>query len=381
MGLKTWFRENFMEEPVEISISDWEKKFTETAIRELCFWACVKMVSSAISQCEFKTFLKHEEVEQDEYYRWNLSPNANQTSIELMNKMVYKLFEENEVLIVERSGQFFVADSFSKTSHGAAEDDFAQIKVGDTDIPKRKARDVIYFTLADNNVNKVVGQIYSSYKELFAAGTSYYKRVSGMKGILTIESTPSGTAEQREEMDKKLHESMKMFFEKPNSVFRVGRGQTFDVVDKNGSVTPSSRDVRNLINDIADYTATAFNIPSTLLTGEVENTANAVDQFLTFCIDPLAKLIAAAINKTIYTKEQFLSGCYIKIDTKAVKHVDLLSVATAVDKLIGSGAFCINDIRKVCGEETIDADWAKQHYITKNYSQIEEILKAVGGGG
>ena len=37
--------------------------------------------------------------------------------------------------------------------------------------------------------------------------------------------------------------------------------------------------------------------------------------------------------------EGFSKGTYLKIDTKCIKHVDLLSVANAIDKLIASGCF------------------------------------------
>ena len=73
-------------------------------------------------------------------------------------------------------------------------------------------------------------------------------------------------------------------------------------------------------------------------------------------------------------------GTYLKIDTKCIKHVDLLSVATAIDKLIGSGAFCINDIRKAVGDEPINEAWANQHFITKNYETVENALTALEGG-
>ena len=74
------------------------------------------------------------------------------------------------------------------------------------------------------------------------------------------------------------------------------------------------------------------------------------------------------------------SGTFIKIDTKTIKHIDLLSVATAIDKLIASGAFCINDVRKAVGDAPIEEPWAYQHFITKNYEAIDEILKALEGG-
>lgn len=67
-------------------------------------------------------------------------------------------------------------------------------------------------------------------------------------------------------------------------------------------------------------------------------------------------------------------------DTKAVKHIDLLDVATSIDKLISSGCFTINDIRRVCGEDEIDEPWANQFFMTKNYSAIEDIVNQLKGG-
>ena len=102
-----------------------------------------------------------------------------------------------------------------------------------------------------------------------------------------------------------------------------------------------------------------------------------MDQFLTFCIDPLTDLIAEEINRKRYGYQEFSKGNYIQIDTKAVKHVDLLSVAQSVDKLIASGVFTINDILDVVGNPRINEEWADQHFMTKNYETVAELLKPI----
>ena len=52
--------------------------------------------------------------------------------------------------------------------------------------------------------------------------------------------------------------------------------------------------------------------------------------------------------------------------------------------LISSGLFTINDILEIMGEPEIEEEWAKQHFITKNYATIQEVLKGIentqGGG-
>ena len=92
-------------------------------------------------------------------------------------------------------------------------------------------------------------------------------------------------------------------------------------------------------------------------------------------------MIQEEINRKRIGQVEYSKGTKIVIDTKTIKHIDLFSISTAIDKLIGSGAFCINDIRKATGDEIIDEDWAWQHWITKNYSSVEDLLKLITEGG
>ena len=57
-----------------------------------------------------------------------------------------------------------------------------------------------------------------------------------------------------------------------------------------------------------------------------------------------------------------------------------MAVATAIDKLISSGVFTINDIREVMGQPPIDAEWANTNFMTKNYATLEELMKSMQGG-
>ena len=98
---------------------------------------------------------------------------------------------------------------------------------------------------------------------------------------------------------------------------------------------------------------------------------------MTFCIDPLARLLEKEINRKRNGMAGFLAGNYVRIDTTAVKHIDIFDIATPVDKLISSGTYTINDIRRVIGESYIDEEWANTHFITKNYSTIQEFLESM----
>ena len=58
-----------------------------------------------------------------------------------------------------------------------------------------------------------------------------------------------------------------------------------------------------------------------------------------------------------------------------MKHIDIFDIATPIDKLISSGAFTINDILRIIGAPEIEEEWANQHFMTKNYSKIQDILE------
>ncbi|MPN50947.1 hypothetical protein SDC9_198587 [bioreactor metagenome] len=136
-----------------------------------------------------------------------------------------------------------------------------------------------------------------------------------------------------------------------------------------------------MVDDIYDFTGRGFCIPPALLKGDMANIGDVVDNYLTFCIDPLCDMLQEEINRKRSGYEGFRKGIYTKIYTNSIKHVDLLSVATSIDKLIGSGAFTINNILNLVGEEPIDEEFANSHFMTKNYSSIQDLLNSLDKGG
>ena len=75
-----------------------------------------------------------------------------------------------------------------------------------------------------------------------------------------------------------------------------------------------------------------------------------------------------------------MKGNYLKIDTGNIKHIDVIGKAAAIDKLIASGVYCVNEIRIMLGQPVIDETWAWEHFITKNYAGFESLLDTLKGG-
>lgn len=385
MGLISWLVDRFGS-PIPVSYNgdlfeEYEDLVGDIYIRELAFLSAVNLVANAVSKCEFKTFTKGKEEKGREYYLWNLEPNKNQNSSVFLHKLISKLYRNNECLVIDQNGQLLIADNFSRKPYALYEDVFTQVQIGDFTFDRSFAQsEVLYFNLTESDTKKVVDGLYNSYSKLITYSMKAYQKSRGTKGIFQYDTLPVAGTPERDAFDKLINEKIKKWLDGDSAALPLGRGQEWKELEKKTYSSESTRDIRALVDDISDFTARAFGIPPALLRGDVQDTSKAVDQLLTFCIDPLADMIQEEINRKRNGYAGFSQGTYLKIDTKTMKHVDLLSVSTAIDKLISSGVFCVNDIRELVGEPIIDEPWAYEHFITRNYMPFEEALKALKGG-
>ena len=128
-----------------------------------------------------------------------------------------------------------------------------------------------------------------------------------------------------------------------------------------------------MLDQIVVTVARAFNIPAALLKGDVSEIDKVTKNFLTFCIDPLCEMLNTEINRKRYGKNQIRKGNYIKIDTTTIMHVDVFEIAEKIDKLIASGMYCIDELRRKLGETELNTEESKKHWITKNYEDITTV--------
>lgn len=109
--------------------------------------------------------------------------------------------------------------------------------------------------------------------------------------------------------------------------------------------------------------------------GDVQDNSKAMDELLTLALDPLAGSLESEINRKKYGRS-VLTGSRCMVDTSHVKHVDIFSNATQIDKLVQSGTHTINMILRAMGQPQVDEAWADQHFITKITLQYRAFWKA-----
>jgi HK97 family phage portal protein len=388
VSIWTWLKDKFGGGSIPLSgdsldefIEDYALAVSDIYIREMAFWSATNLMANAISKCEFKTYLKGDEVKKEEYYLWNIEPNKNQNSSAFLHKLIAQLYRHNECLVIEQNGQLIVADSYSKKEYALYENTFTQVTIKDFTFDKTfKQSEVLFFQLNEVNMRNVVNGLYGSYAKLITYSMNAYQKSKGTKGIFKYDTVPVAGTPEREAFDKLINEKISKWLNSDNAALPLGRGQEWKENEKKTYAGESTRDIKAMIDDVYDFTARSYGIPPVLLKGDLANIGdNVVDVLLTFAVDPLIDTLQEEINRKRTGYSNFSQGTYLEIDSKSIKHIDLLSVSTAIDKLIASGAFCINDIRKLVGEQIIDEPWAWQHWITKNYSSIEELLNSLGG--
>lgn len=360
---------------------DWPEFFSlmdNVYIRELAFWTCVNKIANALSKCEFRTYYGGKEVRKAEYYLWNVEPNRNQNASSFLTKLIGKLYLNNEALVVEAAGQLYVADDYQKTVYALYDYQFSGVTVDNFTFEKTFYQsEVLFFQLNSVDMRRLVSLLHSSYNELLKYAVNAYRKSRGSRGVLDIDAQ----AQQEDDFSETLQELMtnyfKKFFESENAVLPLYDGYKYTELQSKTYSSESTRDIKALADDIFDFTARAFSFPPSLAKGDVQDTGKATDELLTFCIDPLARLLEKEINRKRNGLSGFQAGNYLRIDTTTVKHIDIFDIATPVDKLISSGVFTINDIRHLVGDPEISEEWANAHFITKNYSTIQDLLKSL----
>ena len=384
-----WLR-GTVADPVEVTCRELFQAAQEYQVRELSFWVCANMVANALGRCEFRTFRGDEEVMEREYYLWNVSPNVNQNSSAFLHKLVARLYQDNEALIVEALPRgdlrsLVVADSWEQREDlPSSQNEYRGVTVGDYQYryPIYESN-VLHLKLNHTNMKPVIDGLYQSYYRMVSAAIKAYTWGKGQHWKVHVNQLAQGDKDWTEKFQAMITAQVKPFLESDGAILPEFDGYDYENVSGKVGDVGDTRDIRNMIEDIFDFTARGFLIPSVLVNGTVEGTTDANTRFLTNCIDPLADQLQEEINRKRYGYEAWRRGEYLRVDTSSIIHFDMFANAANVEKLVGSGAFTINDVRRASGQGLINEPWANEHFMTLNISPMGEAarkLNAKEGG-
>lgn len=352
--------------------------------KEMAFYIATSYIANTIAKCEFKVYKNHKETKDELYYLLNVKSNPNDTASRLKNKLIQKLYYDGESLIFEHKNNLFCADSFNTDPYPLTGNIYTEISVNNETLRKSKKRtDVYYFNLENNKsfgkVKSLVDSMYEDYETLLSYAISAYKATNSEKYILELGNVQNGDKDFNEKFEKQIKDQLEKFVNNPRAVYPQFYGYKLNNILKSTGNT-NSDDIRNIKKDIMETVAEAFKMPVSMLYGNMTNVKDIISHYLTFTIDPIAKMISEELTSNSFSFAEWKNGCYIKVDTTSINHLDIFEIADKIEKTISTGIFSIDEIREKLGETPLNNDFSRKHFITKNYSTIDEFLKEMKGG-
>ena len=374
------FLNRFVGDDGNISLKTYSKDMKENIhYKTLATEASIRLISKTLSRAEFQTFDEGKETKKTNYYILNVEANKNKSASIFWQEVTRKLLSEGEVLILMQDTQLFLADSFDRKEYAFYENKYSNIVIDDYEIKEVKEEsEVIYLQDAISDISTAVNGLYSSYSKLISSSTKGYSNSKARKGKLKIPTNYSQRLQDGENLQEHISKLMGPFMDpEKDAVFPESNGLEYEEIaeSKGSKSNDSGRETKNFINDVFDFIALGFGIPPSLLKGDMADTKDALNNFLTFCINPLAKMITDEINRKMYGKKLYLENTYAKLDTSSIKAVDIRDIANSLELLTRTGSNTIDDNLRALGREPIGGDIGGMRFVTKNLDSIDNVLE------
>lgn len=352
----------------------------EIYFKEIALYTAISYIANAISKCEIKTYEKGIESKNEAYYKMNISPNENQNSSQFWHEVIEKMYYDGEALVVNIKDKLYCAEGYSTDIDPINGNKYNGVVIEGKQIPTSfKANEVYIFKLDNKKVKDIINGIYKNYGELIAHASKSYKKSNGSKYKVKMPNLKVGDEEFSEDFEAIIEEQLKKFIDSDNAVYTEYEGYELNDISPKNNIKDSS-DVINLRKDVFELVSQSFNIPLSLMIGNITNVNDVIKSFITFAVDPVASMMSEEItrkqeNDYATSYRAWKQGNYFEVDTSKINHIDILDVAEKIDKLISCGFMCIDEVRDTLDIDVLDTEFSRTHFITKNYDTIENRLK------
>lgn len=344
-------------------------------MKKLAIETCINMIARTISQSEFRFKKGKETIKDERYYRFNVKPNKNMTASMFWQTVIYKLVYDNECLIIKTDDDdLLVADDFMKNEYAIFEDTFSNVIVKEYEFKRTfKRSEVFYIEYGNEKLSGLIDSLFADYGELFGRLLEFQKIKNQVRGSLEIEAIMNKDKEAQEKLQSYVDKVLDAVSKKAVAVFPLQKGITYTEHSKDTGTKQSVDEINKVTDGFLEQVARALGIPVALLRGDMADIEKQTRNYMTFCIDPLLKKITDELNGQLFTKKEFLEGQ--RVDIRRITYSNLFDVATAIDKLIASGAFNGDEIRDEVGYEPTGEPIHTNYFITKNYQESSQALE------
>lgn len=350
-------------------------------LKHLAIDTCAEFLARAFGRSEFRIRKDGQPLKNDWTYLLNVRPNLDQSASLFWQQVVYKLITQNEVLIVlSDDDQLLIAESYVRKEYALYEDYFESVWLKGYEF-KRKfpMSEVIFLQYNNNDLNRYVRGLYEDYASLYNRMVEVAMRNHQIRATVTGKEGRGFDDKLQRKAQSYIDKVYAKFSKESIAIVPVQAGLEYnELTNTVGETDQSIDELKKLKRQFVDEVADILGIPSTILHGELADLESAQTVLNKYCMKSLNKKIEDELNAKIIDKSDFVNGMEIKV--VGVDKKDIFDLADAVDKLISSGGFNRNEIRKEVDYESIDG--GDEFYITKNYEKAakggEEVDDEIG---
>lgn len=343
-------------------------------LKELALETCINFIARTISDNDVRISKENKRIKNDWDYLLNVRPNTDQSASDFWESLIYKLINDNEVLIVNVNDNLLIADSFYREEYALFPDIFSNVTYKNFTFDKKFNMDeVIYLTYNNKKLSKFLNGLFDDYADVFANLIDASKRAYQIRGTVDIETAQAFSDENNNKTKGYFDNLFESFSSKSVAIVPQQKGTKYNEISdgttSNLSIEETSKLKKSLIDDVAKI----LGIPSALVHGEMADLDKSMKAYIKFCINPLLKKIEDELNAKIFEKSEIQNG--YKVEIRGIQVSSAIENAEAVDKLISSGAWTRNEIREKFGDERADDPELDKYVITKNYQTVDEASK------
>lgn len=353
----------------------YEDKARKTALKRTTVESVIGMIARTVIQSEFRTKKNRKFVKNDIYYKLNIQPNINQSGARFWEQVIHKLIYDGDCLvIVTDTGDLLIADNFNKNDYVVFHDTFSDVIVKGYEYKRTFGRDeVLYFQYGNEKLQKLIDSLYYDYGELLGRLIDFQLRKNQIRATVDVETVVKKNEDGTNPLQIFIDKAYKAIKEKAIAIIPQQKGFTYQEHQKTTNSGQNVEEINKITNGFLDQVCQSVGLPPSLLKGDLADVEKLTRNYMIFCIDPILKIINDELNAQLVDKVEYLKGNDISI--RRIRYRDLFDIATAIDKLIASGAFNGNEMRDEAGYEQTDEEIHKKYFITKNYQESEQALK------
>lgn len=344
----------------------------EYGVRKAAFYGCVNYLADLIGKVTVHYFRGGEEVHGPESWRWNYEPNRNQNASAFWHQLITRLYEDGDALIIDEpygtGAGFVVADTFT-VDNKSPTTVYRDVRYRDRWKAAVRQDACMYIRLNDKRMEPVWRAMSDAFLRLASAAMQNYLYNGGQHWKVAVEALNAGDTKGIETLQKVIEQQIQPFLAAGSAVLPQFEGYEYTQLSGSGKEALSSKDLREIIQEIWSQQAMGMGIPPVLILGKVADDKSALTRLLSGPVDAIVRQVQQEANRVRLGRERVQGGEYLHFDTSSLIHFDVMEAASNMQALIGSAIYSVNDILRAIGKPPIPEDWANKHYLTLNIGQ------------